>query len=116
MKKLSLMFLSVFLAFGIYSFSSSKKSNPAVLKPVKVESIESIDFYIKGTGSKGVFVTIGIGPRPGSGSCCSGVSVNSTMGFRGNLGDVVYDGKKKTIIARITRDLEGKTINLKDYY
>jgi hypothetical protein len=29
---------------------------------------------------------------------------------------MIYDEKKKTIIARITSDLEGKTINLKDYY
>ena len=40
-----------------------------------------VNFRIKGTGSKGVFVTIGIGFQPGSGSCCSGVSEFSTVGF-----------------------------------
>jgi hypothetical protein len=83
---------------------------------VSVASTERISFKIRGTGSKGINVTIGIGSKPGSGACCSGVSVNTTVSFVGNIGDVVYDGKTNRVITKIYKELEGTTINLADYY
>jgi hypothetical protein len=61
-------------------------------------------------------VTIGIGSQPGSGACCSGVSPNTTAGFVGNVGDVVYDGKTRRIITKIYSDMDGTTIDLAKYY
>lgn len=75
-----------------------------------------ISFKIRGTGSKGISVKIGIGSKIGTGSCCSTVSPNSTSGFSGEIGDVVYDSERKRVITQIYDDLEGQTIELKNYY
>ena len=111
MKKsiLALLVLSVG-CFIFYSFILNRSNK------TEFSSADRISFKIKGTGSKNIFVTIGIGSQPGSGSCCSGVSNNSTSGFSGEIGHVVYDGKTRRIITKIYRDLEGTTINLADYY
>ncbi|MFN5319580.1 MAG: hypothetical protein ACK5CY_12135 [Bacteroidia bacterium] len=85
-------------------------------KSINIENGQRVNFRIKGTGSKGIFVTIGIGSKPGYGACCSGVSENTTVGFSGEVGDVVYDGKTRRIITKIHSGLEGETINLADYY
>jgi hypothetical protein len=77
---------------------------------------DKISFKIKGTGSKGIFVEIGIGSSPGYGACCSGVSEHSTVSFTGELGDVIYDGKTRRVITKIYKELEGTTINLAEYY
>ena len=75
-----------------------------------------ISFKIKGTGSKGISVKIGVGSQVGSGSCCSTVSPFSTAGFSGNIGDVVYDSEKKRVIVKIYDGLQGTIIDLKEYY
>ena len=75
-----------------------------------------ISFKIRGTGSKGISVKIGIGSKIGTGSCCSTVSPNSTGGFSGEIGDVVYDSERKRVITQIYDGLEGQTIELKNYY
>tara|TARA_B110000305_G_C18757792_1_gene323939 strand:- start:173 stop:412 length:240 start_codon:yes stop_codon:yes gene_type:complete len=44
------------------------------------------------------------------------VSSYSIVSFSGNVEDVTYDIKAKRIIFRISKDIAGKVINLKDYY
>lgn len=83
---------------------------------MSVKKNERVSFKIKGTGSKGISVKIGIGYQVGSGSCCSTVSPFTTAGFSGNVGDVVYDSDKKRVITKIYTDLAGTTIDLEDYY
>jgi hypothetical protein len=84
---------------------------------VNKESVKKrISFKIRGTGSKGISVKIGIGSKVGYGSCCSTVSPFTTSGFSGEIGDVVYDSENKRIISKIYDDLEGQTIELKEYY
>jgi len=80
------------------------------------EQNEMVSFKIKGTGSKNIPVTIGIGSKPGSGACCNGLSPNSTGSYSGKVGDVVYDGKTNKIITKIYKEMQGTTINLYDYY
>lgn len=75
-----------------------------------------VRFKIKGTGSKNIHVSIGIGSKPGTGSCCDGLSASSTGSYVGNVGDVVYDGKTNRVITKIYRELEGTTIDLSQYY
>jgi len=102
---LLLIIAAVTIVFSSFAFKSSN-----------IEKAQRVNFRIKGTGSKGIFVTIGIGSKPGYGSCCSGVSENTTAGFSGEVGDVVYDGKTRRVIIKIYSGLEGETINLADYY
>ncbi len=111
MKKTTIAFAMLFmLAATFFSFTIYEKSKR------KLTEGDRVSFRIKGTGHKGIFVTIGIGYQPGSGACCTGVSENSTVSFVGEVGDVVYDGKTRRIITKIYKDLEGTTINLADYY
>jgi len=112
MKKTSL-FLVVFLVVASVVFASSIASSTAELT---VFSAERVSFKIKGTGSKNIPVSIGIGSQPGSGACCSGVSPFTTASFVGNVGDVVYDGKTKRVITKISSDMNGTTLDLSQYY
>lgn len=116
--KLSLL-LGGFIVLS--SCSSEPKSTLAkASSDVKISSFASskarISFKIKGTGSKGISVKIGVGSSVGYGSCCSTVSPFTTAGFSGNVGDLVYDGDTKRVIVKIYDDLEGTTVDLKDYY
>ena len=110
MKKTSLFLVAVMLAFPL-AFASS-----AVKTKLSVPSAERISFKIKGTGSKNIAVTIGIGSQPGSGACCSGVSPFTTASFVGNVGDVVYDGKTRRVITKISSNMNGTTLDLAQYY
>jgi hypothetical protein len=112
MKNTSL-FLLAFLVVATTLFSSSDVTSATVLT---IPSAERVSFKIKGTGSKNIPVSIGIGTQPGSGACCSGVSPFTTASFVGNVGDVVYDGKTRRVIAKITRDMNGTTLDLSQYY
>ena len=112
MKKTSL-FLVVFLVVASVVFASSIASSTAELT---VLSVERVSFKIKGTGSKNIPVSIGIGSQPGSGACCSGVSPFTTASFVGNVGDVVYDGKTRRVITKISSDMNGTTLDLSQYY
>ncbi len=112
MKKTSL-FLVAFLVVTSVVFASSfvtSETEPTVF------SAERVSFKIKGTGSKNIPVSIGIGSQPGSGACCSGVSPFTTASFVGNVGDVVYDGKTKRVITKISREMNGTTLDLSQYY
>ena len=111
MKKIILVIsLVIFSSYEFYilarNFASPSEYGPS----------ERVSFKIRGTGSKNIFVTIGIGNKVGWGSCCSGVGPNSTVGFVGEAGYVVYDGKSRRIIAKIYKEMEGQTIDLADYY
>lgn len=115
--------LSLLLGGFIVFCSFSSEPNSALDKAssdVKIRSFASskarISFKIKGTGSKGISVKIGVGSSVGYGSCCSTVSPFTTAGFSGNVGDLVYDGDTKRVIVKIYDDLEGTTVDLKDYY
>lgn len=124
MKKTSALNLSlcVFILVGMFSCStnnSGKLEGPSVSKMQAASMASSkarISFKIKGTGSKGVSVKIGIGSSVGYGSCCSTVSPFTTSGFSGNVGDKVYDGDTKRVIVKIYDGMEGTTIDLKEYY
>ena len=112
MKKTSL-FLVAFLVVATVVFASSIASSTAELT---VLSVERVSFKIKGTGSKNIPVSIGIGSQPGSGACCSGVSPFTTASFVGNVGDVVYDGKTRRVITKISSDMNGTILDLSQYY
>ena len=112
MKKTSLFLVALMLAFPLAFASSSVKTDTEFTEP----SAERVSFKIKGTGSKNIAVTIGIGSQPGSGACCSGVSPFTTASFVGNVGEVVYDGKTRRVITKISRDMDGTTLDLAQYY
>jgi archaellum component FlaG (FlaF/FlaG flagellin family) len=112
MKKIFL-FLVAFLVAASVVFSSSLVSSET---DRMTASAERVSFKIKGTGSKNIPVTIGIGSQPGSGACCSGVSPFTTASFVGNVGEVVYDGKTRRVITKISRDMNGTTLDLSQYY
>ena len=112
MKKTSLFLVAVMLALPLAFASSAVKTKTELSVP----SAERISFKIKGTGSKNIAVTIGIGSQPGSGACCSGVSPFTTASFVGNVGDVVYDGKTRRVITKISSDMDGTTLDLAQYY
>ena len=123
MKKTNIvnLFFCVFIFFGVFSCcgGNSKKLNglsAANMQSASTASKARISFKIKGTGSKGVSVKIGIGSSVGYGSCCSTVSPFTTSGFSGNVGDKVYDGDTKRVIVKIYDGMEGTTIDLKEYY
>jgi hypothetical protein len=107
--KTSLLLVSTTIL--LFSFSSPNDATSH-----KIAGDERVSFKIKGTGSKGIMVTIGIGKEPGKGAFCSGVSSMTTASFTGNVGDVVYDGKTRRVITRIYKEMQGQTINLADYY
>ena len=110
MKKSIFLVTVFFISLISFSFIENK-----IINNKNVNS-ERVSFKIKGTGSKRIFVEIGIGSSPGNGACCSGVSEFSTVSFTGEIGDVVYDGKTRRVITKIYKDLEGTTIDLADYY
>jgi hypothetical protein len=111
--KITSLFLLVFVvAISVVFASSSVKTDTELTVP----TAERISFKIKGTGSKNIAVTIGIGSQPGSGACCSGVSPFTTASFVGNVGEVVYDGKTRRVITKISRDMDGTTLDLAQYY
>jgi hypothetical protein len=114
MKKATLFLVLFMTAASVFSATPVVKSKASnnVPKPIA----ERVSFKIKGTGSKNIMVTIGIGSQPGSGACCSGVSPNTTASFTGNVGEVVYDGKTRRVITKIYSDLNGTTIDLAQYY
>jgi hypothetical protein len=102
--------LVIVCSYDFFSFAGNFTS------PSEHGPSERVSFKIKGTGSKNIFVTIGIGNKVGWGACCSGVGPNSTVGFVGEVGYVVYDGKSRRIITKIYKEMEGQTIDLADYY
>ncbi|MFM7630050.1 MAG: hypothetical protein ACKO44_11075 [Algoriphagus sp.] len=112
MKKTFLFLLIFMIGFPIVWSPAYEKLETAR----SVWSAERISFKIKGTGSKNIAVTIGIGSQPGSGACCSGVSPFTTASFVGNVGDVVYDGKTRRVITKIYREMNGTTLDLAQYY
>jgi hypothetical protein len=74
----------------------------------------TISFNVRGNGKNNV--SLGVGYQVGSGACCRGVSKESTVGFQGNVGDVLYDSDTKKIITKVYAEMEGKTIDLRQYY
>ena len=114
MKKLSFSLVLLMFAASACFAATINHFNPS--NPLPKTSSESVSFRIKGTGSKNIMVTIGIGSQPGNGACCSGVSPYTTASFTGNVGDVVYDGKTRRVITKIYRELNGTTIDLAQYY
>jgi hypothetical protein len=114
MKKTTLFLVLFMSAVSVIYATPLKKSETSnnVPKPIA----ERVSFKIKGTGSKNIMVTIGIGSQPGSGACCSGVSPSTTASFTGNVGEVVYDGKTRRVITKIYSGLNGTTIDLAQYY
>jgi hypothetical protein len=117
-----LLFMAILSLSGLSSCNStsdntSKESTSSAIKGASFTTNKArISFKIKGTGSKGISVKIGVGSSVGYGSCCSTVSPFTTAGFSGNVGDLVYDGDTKRVIVKIYDDLEGTIVDLKDYY
>lgn len=99
--KFSIYLLSIIFLIGL---SSSKD----------VETTKMINFNVRGNGKTNV--SLGIGYQVGSGACCRGVSKESTVGFQGNPGDVLYDSETKRVIIKVYEGLEGKTVDLRQYY
>lgn len=74
----------------------------------------TISFNVRGNGKTNV--SLGVGYQVGSGACCRGVSKESTVGFQGKIGDVLYDSDSKRVITKVYSELEGKTVDLRQYY
>jgi hypothetical protein len=107
--------VALFIGITLTSLSYDVNSNPST-DSNKETAKRRISFKIRGTGSKGISVKIGVGSKVGTGSCCSTVSPFTTSGFSGEIGDVVYDSERDRVITKIYDGLEGQTIELKDYY
>lgn len=73
-----------------------------------------VSFKVRGNGKTNV--TLGIGYQVGSGACCTGVSKETTVSFIGNTGDVLYDSATKRVITKVYDEMEGTTIDLRQYY
>jgi hypothetical protein len=101
------------ISANVTTISSKRDVNLSAKNDIKSERVS---FWIKGTGSKGINVNIGIGSQVGSGSCCTTITPSGTNSFTGNVGDVVYDSDNKRIITKIYTELKGTTIDLKQYY
>lgn len=91
----------IFFCLVLLSFTNSNSS-------------KTINFNVRGNGKTNV--SLGIGYQVGSGACCRGVSKESTVGFQGNPGDVLYDSETKRVIIKVYEGLEGKTVDLRQYY
>ncbi len=99
--KFTISLLLLIFSFSIFSFNESKEN-------------KIINFNVRGNGKTNV--SLGVGYQVGSGACCRGVSKESTVGFQGNPGDVLYDSETKRVITKIYEELDGKTIDLRQYY
>lgn len=104
MKKNHIIYMLVFLCISLTSFAFN------LYQPVQ----QMINFNVRGNGKTNL--SLGIGYQVGSGACCKEVSKESTVGFQGNSGDILYDSQTKRVIIKVTKDLEGKTIDLREYY
>jgi hypothetical protein len=102
MKLLAQFFILGALCLSFFSF----KPNDTLTK--------TISFNVRGNGKTNV--SLGVGYQVGSGACCRGVSKESTVGFQGNIGDVLYDSDTRRVITKVYAELEGKTIDLRQYY
>ncbi|MFM8432278.1 MAG: hypothetical protein ACKOA1_05735 [Bacteroidota bacterium] len=104
---LSLKKIVVFLLLSSLSMSLlSMRSETNVSKEVK--------FTVRGNGK--YLVELGIGSSIGYGSCCSGVSQDSYVTFKGKVGDVLWDSKTKRVLLKVYEGLEGETVDLRQYY
>jgi hypothetical protein len=104
-----------------YSFTSNDKifneKSEEQKKSITTNNIgDRISFKVKGTGSKKITIKVGYGKKVGQGSCCRTIGPNTTTSFTANVGDVLYDSERKTIITKIYSGLSGKVIDLKNYY
>jgi hypothetical protein len=99
--KFTISLLLLIFSISIFSFNESKEN-------------KIINFNVRGNGKTNV--SLGVGYQVGSGACCRGVSKESTVGFQGNPGDVLYDSETKRVISKIYEELDGKTIDLRQYY
>jgi hypothetical protein len=102
MKLLAQIFILSFLCLSASSFKS-----------VNTDA-KMISFNVRGNSKTNV--TLGVGYQVGSGACCRGVSKESTVGFQGNIGDVLYDSETRRVITKVYAEMEGKTIDLRKYY
>jgi hypothetical protein len=103
MKIFKPLFAITLLICSLYLFQSfSTKTN------------QVINFNVRGNGKTNV--SLGVGYQVGSGACCRGVSKESTVGFQGNVGDVLYDSDTRRVITKIYKELNGTTIDLRQYY
>ena len=117
MKKLLFLGASGILLFCATSLSFGKVSTEENTSSKKENAKERlISFKLRGTGSKGIYVKIGVGSKVGTGSCCRTVSPSSTVSFTGHEGDVVYDSERGRVILKVYSGLEGTTTDLKEYY
>jgi len=115
MKKLIYLTTGFLLIVGLSSFAYHSMNNSDYGKD-RSKNRELVSFYLKGTGSKGISVKVGVGSKIGYGSCCRTVSPNSTVSFQGQIGDVVYDSERKRVILKVYDGIKGTTTDLKDYY
>ncbi len=117
-KLFALCFYLVFTSFTIGKNSTKLIQKLQVENSPSIKNVQGqrVSFWIKGTGSKNKNVSIGIGEKVGSGSCCTTITPSGTNSVTGNVGDVVYDSDTKRVIVKIYADLQGTTIDLKDYY
>jgi hypothetical protein len=99
--KFTISLLLLIFSISVFSFNESKEN-------------KIINFNVRGNGKTNV--SLGVGYQVGSGACCRGVSKESTVGFQGNPGDVLYDSETRRVITKVYEELDGKTIDLRQYY
>jgi len=104
-KNVIIFLMCLFLIPFLFSFSLNNN---------RLAENEKICFVLR--GNQKTNITVGIGKEVNKGACCSGVSKFSYVSFCGNVGDVIYDSKSRRVLMKISKDMKGKTIELKDYY
>lgn len=102
MKILAQLFIIGILCLSASSFTSKNTHS------------KMISFNVRGNGKTNV--SLGVGYQVGSGACCRGVSKESTVAFQGNVGDVLYDSETRKVITKVYAEMQGKTIDLRNYY
>ena len=81
-----------------------------------VNTKEVADVCVKVRGNGENLVKIRVGPNNYSGACCTGISKESTVTVCGKEGYNVYDSETKRLLFVLYPSLQGKVIDLREYY
>lgn len=77
---------------------------------------EVADVCVKVRGNGESLVKIRVGPNNYSGACCTGISKETTVNVCGKSGYKVYDSETKRLLFVLDPALQGKVVDLREYY
>ena len=121
MKKIMMGSVLVTFSFLMLSFVYSHKnvsSNQTdVLKNNEIAS-QRVTLKLKGTGSKGITVKVGVGQKVGGceRGCYKTIGPNTTVSVQAVVGDYIWDANRKTAIVKVSSGMDGEIIDLKNFY